>query len=195
MLSIADNPVFHDADKAREFLESVLWPDGSICPHCGLIGCANQLHGKGGAKGTKARAGVYKCKGCEKQFTITVGTVFERSHIPLNKWLLILHLMVASKKGISAHQIHRMLGLTYKTAWFACHRLREAMREGRLPGALGGIGKTVEADETFVGGSVKNRAYAKVAPYKEAVVSLVERGGRVRSHHVADVTASTLKPI
>ena len=188
MVAISENPVFQDADKAREFLESQLWPHGSICPHCGVIGGATHLQGKA------HRSGVYKCNDCGKQFTVTVGTLFERSHIPLNKWLLILHLMVASKKGISAHQIHRMLGLTYKSAWFACHRLREAMREGKLPGGLGGEGKFVEADETYVGGRAANRAYGAI-PYKEIVVSLVERGGQVRSHHVADVTAATLKPI
>ena len=189
MVAISENPVFQDADKAREFLESQLWPNGPVCPHCGVVGCATQLRGKA------HRAGVYKCNDCDKQFTVTVGTLFERSHIPLNKWLLILHLMVASKKGISAHQIHRMLGLTYKSAWFACHRLREAMREGKLPDALGGEGKFVEADETYVGGKAKNRAYAKTLPAHEAVMSLVERGGKVRSRHVADVTAKTLKPI
>lgn len=193
-MSITDNPVFQDETAAREFLESLLWPDGPICPHCGLIGCSNQLHGKGGPKGTKHRPGVYKCKGCEKQFTVTVGTLFERSHIPLNKWLLILHLMVCSKKGVSAHQIHRMLGLTYKTAWFACHRIREAMRPLNAE-PMGGEGKFVEADETYIGGAAKNRAHAKTLAPKEAVVSLVERGGKVRSHHVADVNVTNLKPI
>jgi len=144
-MNIADNPVFQDAEKAREFLESLLWSDDPICPHCGIVGCASQLHGKA------HRAGVYKCKGCDQQFTVTVGTVFERSHIPLNKWLLIVHLMASSKKGISAHQIHRMLGLTYKSAWFACHRVREAMRDN-LFGPLGGANKVVEIDETYVGG-------------------------------------------
>lgn len=151
-MNIADNPVFQDAEAAREFLESLLWPDGPICPHCGLIGCSNQLHGKA------HRAGVYKCKGCEKQYTVTVGTVFERSHIPLNKWMLMLHLMVCSKKGISAHQIHRMLGLTYKTAWFACHRLREAMRPLNAA-MLGGENKVVEADETYIGGKEANKLF------------------------------------
>lgn len=139
-MSITDNPVFQDETAAREFLESLLWPEDPVCPHCGLIGCSKQLHGKGGAKGTKHRDGVYKCKGCEKQYTVTVGTLFERSHIPLNKWLMILHLMVCSKKGVSAHQIHRILGLTYKSAWFACHRIREAMRLISTE-PLGGDGK------------------------------------------------------
>src|SRR6266851_2656230 len=187
VMSIADNPVFQDAEAAREFLESLLWPDGPVCPHCGLIGAARQLQGKA------HRPGVYKCKGCEKQFTVTVNTVFERSHIPLNKWLLILHLMVASKKGISAHQIHRMLGLTYKSAWFACHRLREAMRDGKFPALLGGANKVVEADETFVGGKAANRK--NYVPPKAVMLSLVERDGSVRSFHIPDVTAETLGPV
>jgi transposase-like protein len=194
-MSIADNPVFQDAEAASEFLESLLWPDGSVCPHCGLIGCSLQLHGKA------HRPGVYKCKGCEKQFTVTVGTLFERSHIPLNKWLLILHLMVCSKKGISAHQIHRMLGLTYKTAWFACHRLREAMRDGRLD-LLGGENKVVEVDETYIGGKEANKHKnrrrtdgARGPIGKEAAVSLVERDGAVRSFHVPRVDANTLRPV
>ena len=118
----------------------------------------------------------------------------ESSHLSYRKWALGFHLMAASKKGVSAHQLHRMLGVTYKTAWFMAHRIREAMRPIDS-GQLGGEGKFVEADETFVGGKTANRAYAKMAPYKEAVVSLVERGGKVRSRHVADVTATTLKPI
>jgi len=191
-MRIADNPVFQDAEAARDFLESLLWPDGPVCPHCGLIGCSLAIHGKGGKKGTKGRAGLWKCKGCEKQFTVTVGTLFERSHIPLNKWLLILHLMVCSKKGISAHQIHRMLGLTYKAAWFACHRIREAMRDGRLD-MLGGENMVVEADETYIGGKAANRK--DHVPPKEAAFALVERDGSVRSFHVPKVDAKTLGPV
>jgi len=150
-MSITDNPVFNDAEKAREWLEGLLWPDGPVCPHCGVVGAAYALKGK------RHRPGLYKCKGCDQQFTVTVSTLFERSHIPLNKWLLAFHLMVASKKGMSAHQMHRMLGLTYKSAWFMCHRIREALREGKFPGPLGGENKVVELDETYVGGKAKNR--------------------------------------
>jgi len=192
-MKIADNPVFQDETAAREFLESLLWPDGPSCPHCGLIGCSNQLHGKA------HRAGVYKCKGCEKQYTVTVGTVFERSHIPLNKWLLILHLMVCSKKGVSAHQIHRMLGLTYKSAWFACHRIREAMRPLSAE-LLGGENKVVEVDETYIGGKEANKHKSRRTSGqqggkgKEVAVALVERDGSVRSMHVPAVDSKTLRP-
>jgi transposase-like protein len=194
-MSITDNPIFTDADKAREWLESVLWQDGPICPHCGIVGAAYAL------RNAKNRPGLYKCKGCEQQFTVTVGTIMERSHIPLNKWLLAFHLMAASKKGMSAHQIGRMLGLTYKSAWFMCHRIREAMREGKFPDLLGGPNKVVEVDETYVGGKETNKHKSKRqkgmhgGKGKEPVMSLVERGGRVSSHHVPKVTAKTLKPL
>ncbi len=130
-MSVTDNPIFQDAEAAREWLEALLWPEGPICPHCGLIGAAYKM------KNRSQRPGVYKCKGCEEQFTVTVGTVFERSHIPLNKWLFAFSMMVASKKGVSAHQIHRMLGITYKSAWFMCHRIREALMTSPLA-KLGG---------------------------------------------------------
>ncbi len=186
-MSITDNPIFTDADAARDWLERLLWPEGPVCPHCGLIGCATALRGK------TTRPGLWKCKGCDGHFTVTIGTVMERSHIPLNKWLLGFHLMAASKKGMSAHQMHRMLGMTYKAAWFMCHRIREAMREGRLSGPLGGVNKVVEVDETYVGGKAKNRKHH--VPPKEPVVALVERDGRVRSRHVQTVTGATLRPI
>ncbi len=167
--SILNNKVFQDEHKARQWLEAQLWPDGPICPQCGTVGTATSI---------KTRAGWYQCnvKECRKQFSVTVGTLFERSHIPLNKWLMAAFLMAASKKGISTHQLHRMLGLPYKTAWFMTHRLREAMRETK-PGPLGGRNKVVEADETYVGGKAKNRK-GRVPP-KEAVFSLVEREGKV----------------
>src|SRR6266496_4221015 len=141
-----------------------------------------------------ATAGMFMCNGCRDKFTVRTGTVFERSHIPLHKWLLATHLMDASKKGVSAHQLHRMLGITYKSAWFMAHRVREALKPAN-PSPIGGHGKTVEADETAIGGSKANRAYAKRAPKKQIVMSLVERGGAVRSFHIAKVTAKTLRPI
>jgi transposase-like protein len=186
-MSIADNPIFHDATAAREWLERLLWPEGPVCPHCGLIGAAYRLQGK------SQRAGLYKCKGCEEQFTVTVGTVFERSHIPLNKWVLAFQLMVASKKGMSAHQLHRMLGVTYKTAWFMAHRIREALVDSPFAAMLGGENKVVEVDETYVGGKAANRK--NHIPPKAPVLALVERDGYVRSQRVASVNAKTLGPI
>jgi transposase-like protein len=194
-MSLADNPIFHDAEKACEWLERLLWPDGPVCPHCGLIGAVYKLNGK------SQRAGLYKCKGCEEQFTVTVGTVFERSHIPLNKWVLAFQLMVASKKGMSAHQLHRMLGVTYKTAWFMAHRIREALVDSPFAAMLGGENKVVEIDETYVGGKEANKHKSKRTPGRQGgagkapVLSLVERDGMVRSQHVANVNSKTLRPI
>jgi transposase-like protein len=149
------NPIFTDADKAREHLEAINWPEGPFCPHCGETENVHRLAGK------STRAGLIQCNSCLKNFTVTVGTVFERSKIGLNKWLLATYLLSASKKGMSAHQLHRMLGVTYKTAWFMCHRIREAMDQPSGP--LGGPGAVVEADETYVGGKAKNRATRKPA--------------------------------
>ncbi len=181
------DPIFHDDAKAREYLESLRWADGRFCPHCGEAERTSPVEGK------SHRAGLYVCLACRKTFTVTVGTLMERSHIALHKWAAAFILMTASKKGMSAHQLHRMLGITYKSAWFMAHRIREAMREGS-PGPLGGHNKVVEADESFVGGKAKNRKSRKVAP-KEAVFALVEREGRVRSSHVPSVNAKTLRPI
>ena len=181
-------PYFLDKDKARQRLESLRWPDGPICPHCGSVK----------AWEIKTRPGLYKCGEyqCRKQFTVTVGTVFERSKIPLNKWLMAVYLMCSSKKGISSHQLHRTLGVTYKTAWFMTHRIREAMRDdsGDLLGSGGG---PVEVDESFVG-AVRPKHKPKGASgstHKMKVLSLVERGGRIRSFHVPNVKADTLHPI
>ena len=180
------NPIFTDADKARAHLEAVNWPDGPFCPHCGETRNVHRLQGK------STRAGLIQCNSCLKNFTVTVGTVFERSKIALNKWMLATYLLSASKKGMSAHQLHRMLGVTYKTAWFMAHRIREAMDGANGTGPLGGPDQVVEADETYVGGKARNRAFRKPAE-KKAVVALVEREGHVRSFHVANVNAKDLR--
>lgn len=177
---------FQNDDAARLHLEEIRWPEGPVCPHCGCMGHITKLN-------VRRREGVYKCNDCRKQFTVTVGTVFERSHVPLHKWFQAVYLMCCSKKGISSHQIHRMLGVTYKTAWFMTHRIREAMADGTLA-PMGGEGQTVEVDETFFGnipGMEKRQAWH----HKNKIVSLVERGGSVRSFHVERVNAATLKPL
>ena len=188
-MSDISNPIFHDETKAREWLEARIWPNGPVCPHCGVVNQATLMRGK------TTRPGLYQCNVCREPFTVTVGTLYERSHIPLHKWLMATHLIMASKKGISSLQLHRMLGITKKSAWFLAHRIRESLRETVMPGddPLGGQGETVEVDETYVGGKAANRKNC-ITP-KEAVVTLVERGGRVRSRHVPHVDAATLKPI
>ena|SRR3990167_1517181 len=183
-MSDFSNPIFHDADKAREWLEARIWPDGPICPKCGVVNQATLMQGK------SHRPGLYQCNACREPFTVTVGTLYERSKIPLHKWLAATHLMMASKKGMSALQVGRMLGVSKKTAWFLCHRIRESLRETK-PEPLGGQNKVVEADESYVGGKAANRK-GKI-PSKEAVFALVERDGKVRSRHVPDVTARTLR--
>ena len=182
------DPIYHDETAAREHLEALCWPDGPVCPHCGALEAATRLTGK------STRPGVYKCKACRKPFSVTVGTLFERSHIPLHKWLFANHLLCSSKKGISAHQLHRTLNVTYKTAWFIAHRLREAMKEPAWPGPLGGSGKTVEADETFIGRK-KGRKVQQGASHKHAVVALVQRGGKTRSFHVERVNAANVRKV
>ena len=180
-------PRFTNEPAAREHLESLNWPDGPFCPHCGSLNATRLL-------GTHHRAGLVQCNDCRQQFTVTVGTVFERSKVALNKWLLVNHLLCSSKKGMSAHQIARMIGVSYKTAWFMCHRIREAMKPLN-PEPLGtGPDSVVEADETYVGGKARNRATRRPAP-KKAVVALVERDGQVRSFHVANVNSKTLRPL
>jgi transposase-like protein len=190
-MTIFNEPHFSDDEAARVYLENLLWPDGPVCPHCGTVDHAYK---------TK-RPGVYRCasKECRKDFSVTIGTVMERSKIALHKWLIAFHLMASSKKGISAHQLHRTLGIGYEAAWFMAHRIREAMRNGGLAPPMGGDGEIVEADETYFGNvdepktkRVSGEAFShgRKKPgggpaNKRPVVSLVERGGSVRTFHVA----------
>jgi transposase-like protein len=174
-------PYFTDKDEARVYLESLRWPNGPVCPHCGAVDGHYAIHPKAESK-KPTRKGVWKCSKCRKEFSVTVGTVFESSHIPLNKWMLADYLMCASKKGMSAHQLHRMLHVTYKTAWFMAHRLRFAM-EHKPASPLSG---TVEADETYVGGKAHGKR-GRGAANKTPVFALVERNGRVVSRPVKRV--------
>jgi transposase-like protein len=206
MASLLSEPYFHDEAAAFEALERIVWPNGPTCPHCGATDRLNRL----GVQRTKASKkhpdgrpvyGLWKCYHCRQQFTVRKGTIFEESHVELHIWFQAAHLMCSSKKGISSNQLHRVLGVTLKTAWFMSHRLREAMREGNLPDPLGGKNKVVEADTTWVGGKEKNKHARKRlrqgrgAVGKEAAFSLIEREGKVRSFHLPEVTAKTLRPI
>lgn len=185
-MSVLSAPYFHDADAARVELERVLWPQGPVCPRCG--GKERITAVKGG------RSGLLRCGPCKRQFTVTVGTVFESSHVPLNLWLQAVYLMCSSKKGISSHQLMRTLGVQYKTAWFMTHRIREAMKSGNLP-PMGGEGSTVEIDETFIGTKYKKPEGARGFAHKNAVMTLVQRGGSARSFHVDGTKAADLLPI
>jgi transposase-like protein len=198
MASHLNAPQFQSVEAARAHLEALRWPNGPVCPHCGTVGTAY----------AKSKPGVWRCAeaGCRMDFSVTTKSVMESSHIKLNVWLQAFHLMASSKKGMSAHQLHRMLGVTYKTAWFLAHRIREAMRSGGL-GPLGGPGKVVEADETYFGPTAEDRVspQRKGRPYnprgsrgprnKRAIVSLVERGGKVRSFHIAVADKVTVSKI
>lgn len=192
-------PQFHDDDAARAYFERIRWPDGRVCPHCGVIG----------AEYVTKRAGRYRCgaKGCRKDFSTTTGTVMEQSHIGLSKWLWVFYQMCASKKGISSHQVRRSLGVSMKAAWFMTHRVREAMKAGGLAAPLGGAGKVVMVDETYHGRiseaeprySKKRRGSSINSRYrigdKRAIVTLVERGGNARTFHVAKADLSTVQKI
>ncbi|HEX8814260.1 MAG TPA: IS1595 family transposase [Terriglobales bacterium] len=182
-------------DNARKLLESVRWPEGPICPHCGELDNATAIKPRPTSK-KPARKGLWQCRGCREQFTVTVGTVFEDSHIPLHRWLLAAYLLCASKKGMSAHQIHRMTGMPYKTVWFMMHRLRFAMTQHGMFDKLRGI---VEIDEVWIGPRERGRAgIPGVESKKRPVVSLMERsenGAQVRSFHVERVTLNNIKPI
>src|SRR6202167_5108935 len=181
---------FTNEEAARKHLEKLQWPDGPICPHCGVIDRASAI--KGG------RNGLWFCNACRMQFTVTVGTIFERSKIPLHAWLYANHLLCSSKKGISSHQLSRMLGVTYKTAWFMAHRIREGMRPASMT-PLGGSGKTVEIDETAQGrieGAPKSKfSHGRMGALGRTVLTLVERGGSARSFHIEGTTLGQLLPI
>jgi transposase-like protein len=181
------DPIFTDETKAREYFEAIRWPKGPYCPHCGEAKRVYRLEGK------SHRPGLFQCNGCNGAFTVTTGGVMESSHIPLTKWAMGFRLYAASKKGFSANQLHRSLGITYKSAWFMAHRIREAM-DAPKKGPMGGSGKTVEADETYIGRK-PGRAIAHGNRHKMAVVSLIERDGQARSFHVDTVTAQSVGKI
>lgn len=188
-MSILSEPFFHDEAAAYAKLENIVWTDGRpVCPHCGCFGRITEVRGK------TARIGLRRCGDCKSQFRVTVGTVFEGSHIPLHKWLQAAYLMCASKKGISAHQLHRTLKITYKSAWFMEHRLREAMRE-TYDGKLGGDGQPVEADEVYIGLKAGGKKKRGGFQHKNTVMALVERGAKVRSFHIPGSTRETVREV
>jgi transposase-like protein len=188
MISAISEPHFHNEEAAFAYVEGKLWPNGPICHHCGETARIGKLQGK------TTRAGLYKCYACRKPFTVRMGTVFESSHVPLRIWLQAIYLMCSSKKGISTRQLQRTFGGSMKTAWFLTHRIREAMKTiGIEP--MGGAGQPVEADETYIG-TKEGRKKAKAGyGHKRAVLSLVERGGMVRSFHVPSATVANIAPI
>lgn len=189
---MALNIIYTDEKAARKHLEALLWPDGPVCPHCGNVD-PDRIHK---LQGKSTRPGVHKCRECEKPFSVTVGTVFERSHVPLNKWVYAVHLLTSSKKGISSHQLMRMLGVTYKTAWFMSHRIREAFRSTDTT-PMGGSGKIIEADETVFGkheGAPK-RLRQGGWHHRNIVLTLVERGGSARSFHIDSTSIADIAPI
>ena len=184
--SLFAEPHFQNDEAARAMLESILWPDGPVCPHCGIVDSAYR---------TK-RPGVFRCaeQGCRKDFSVTMKTVMERSHIALHKWLQAFHLMTSSKKGVSAHQLHRTLSIGYEAAWFMAHRIRESMRAGGLS-PLGGGGKIVEADETYIGRLKGQPVRRGGGTHKNTVLTLVERGGSARSFHIDSAMVAQVAPI
>lgn len=199
-MSVLSKPYMHDEVAAFAHVESIIWPDGPVCPHCGNCGKVYELTGvrskpsKKNPEGVE-RHGLKKCAECRKQFTVRIGTIFEESHIPLHKWLQAIHLMVSSKKGISSHQLHRVLEITHKSAWFMSHRIREAMRSDGVVN-FGNGGGVVEVDETFIGTKHKKAEGARGYAHKNAMLSLVDRTtGRAKSIIVDDVTKATLLPI
>ena len=185
--SVLDAKAFQNEEAAYKWVESRVWPDGPICPHCGGIDRISPMKGK------STRIGTYKCYQCRKPFTVKVGTVFEASHVPMRLWLQAMFLMCSSKKGISSNQLHRTLGVTLKTAWFMSHRIREAMRVVGV-GPLGGSGAVVEADETFYG-QVEGEPKRRGTGHKHVILSLIERGGSARSFHVEGTRIADIAPV
>jgi transposase-like protein len=186
-MSILSAPHFHNEETAYEFIEARVWPDGRVCPHCGVIDQSGKLSGK------STRVGTYKCYACRKPFTVKIGTIFEASHVKLHIWLQAIFLLAASKKGISADQLYRTLGVTLKTAWFMGHRIREAMRDGALA-PLGSAGGVVEVDETFIGRK-KGKPIRHGYKHKHKVLALVERGGKARSMVMDELTTKSVAPV
>jgi transposase-like protein len=183
------NPAFTDEDEARKVIEASRWPNGVTCPLCGVIDKVSKLGGQ------SMGPGWYHCNACRSKFTVKTGTLYERSHIPLHKWLLATHLLSSSKKGISAHQLYRMLGFgSYRTAWFMAHRIREGMRIGDLAPPMGGEGSIVEIDETYIGRK-EGAEVRRGGAHKNIVLSLVERGGEARSFHVDSTKKEDIIPI
>jgi len=201
-MSVLNRPYFYDEAAAFEHVEAILWPNGPVCPKCGSVEKPYSLKGvrsKASKKNPEGvvRHGLYKCSDCRAQFTVRMGTIFEESHLPLHKWLQAIHLLCSSKKGISSHQLHRVLECTYKTAWFLSHRIREAMRSDDFT-PMGGAGKTVEVDETYVGrlaGMPKQGRRGHVSDFKNTVLTLVERGGKARSFHIDYASVARILPI
>ncbi len=190
-MSLLKQKHLQDEEAAYAWVEARIWPEGPVCPHCGEKERISKMQGKA------TRIGLYKCYACRKQFNVKVGTIFESSHVQMHIWLQAFYLIAGSKKGISSNQLHRTLGVTLKTAWFMSHRIREAMRTGSLATPLGGEGKIVEFDETFIGkkdGEVKPKG-ARGYAHKQAVLSLVERGGDVRSFRIDKANAENVYPI
>jgi transposase-like protein len=189
MASILSEGHFHNEEAAYAYVEALLWPDGPVCPHCG----ATREHA-GKLTGKTTRIGLYKCYACREQFTVKIGTLFEKSHVPLRQWLQAIHLLCASKKGISTRQLQRMLRVGLKTAWFLGHRIREAMRDGSLA-PMGGAGGIVEIDETYIGRKVGTEIKRGGGAHKNVVLTLVERGGSARSFHVDRASIDQIMPI
>lgn len=200
-MSVLSKAYFHDEAAAFAHVEALLWADGRVCPHCGTVDHSYPLKGVRSKPSRKnpegvERHGLYKCSDCRKQFTVRIGTIFEETHLPLHKWLQAIHLVCSSKKGISAHQLHRTLEVQYKTAWFLAHRIREAMRAGELS-PMGGGGGIIEIDETYIGmldGQAKD-SRKHPTQYRNTILTLVERGGQARSFHIESASIANLLPV